>query len=178
MKRNSYWFILLLFPLLFSCSPKVPFTQAIREKYNLSENELKAIQFYTSDIIVLKRGEMSPKEKDTKEGTLTITSGNKVEQVTIKAGTPCVVEQVYDGNRISVSFEDGKNKFLVFGSMNSRKGLYVLQVIDDNNKATINYGEKLYYASTGSDPVFLVLKVKSLNNLEVHEKVVKGKKIK
>ena len=162
-----------------SCAPKVPFTQGIRDKYKLSEQELKSIQFYTSDIIILKRGEMSEKEKDTKEGTLTITGGSKVEQVVIRANTPCIIEQVYDGNRISVSFEDGKNKYLVFGSLESKNGFYILQVLNDKDtgKRTINYGERLYYATTGSDPVFLVFKIKSLNRFEVDQNVVKGKKI-
>ena len=177
MKKTA---VLLLMPwlvMIISCSPKVPFTQGIREKYKLNESELKAIQFYTSDVIVLKRGEVSEKEKETKEGTLTIKGGNKVEEVVIKAGTPCVIEQVYDGNRVSVSFEEGKNKYLVFGSLHSRNGLYTLQVLNENGKQTINYGEKLYYASTGSEQVFLVFKIKSLNKFELNQQVVKGKKV-
>jgi len=170
--------LLLSFVLLLAaCSPRVPFTQGIRDKYQLSESELKLLQFYTSDVIILKRGEMSEKAKETTEGTLTIKGGNKVEEIVIKAGTPCVIEKVYDGNNVSVSFEDGKNKYLVFGSMHSKNGLYSLQVLRENNKPTLNYGEKLYVVSTGSDPVFLVFKIKSLNRFEVDQKVVKGKKI-
>lgn len=176
MKKNPVYFLALLV-VLASCSPKVPFTQGIRDKYKLSEAELKAIQFYTSDIIILKRGESSEREKETTEGTLTIKGGNKVEQIVIKPNTPCVVEQVYDGNRLSVSFEDGKNKYLVFGSMQNRNGLYVLQVLNENNKKAINYGEKQYYASLGNDEIFLVFKIKSLNKFEVDQKVVKGKKV-
>jgi hypothetical protein len=178
MKKIIIPFVISSIVLLTSCSPKVPFTQGIRDKYKLSEAELKSIQFYTSDVIVLKRGEMSEKEKDTKEGTLTIKGGNKVEQIIIKPNTPCVVQQVYDGNRISVAFEDGKEKYLVFGSMHSKNGYYLLQLLNgDNNKETINYGEKLYYASRGSDQVFLVLKIKSLNKFELDQKIVKGKKV-
>lgn len=179
MKINQFLQLLVVSVLFLSCSPKIPFTQGIREKYKLNEKELKSIQFYTSDIIILKRGEVSEKEKDTKEGTLTIKGGSKVEQIVIKANTPCVVEQVFDGNTISVAFEDGKNKYLVFGSLHSKNGLYALKVLSDkeNNKATINYGDKLYYATKGSDPVFLVFKIKSLNKFEVDEQVVKGKKV-
>ena len=178
MKNKSAFMLLPLLALLIACSPKVPFTQGIREKYKLNESDLKALQFYTSDVIILKRGELSEKEKDTKEGTLTIKGGNKVEQIVIKAGTPCVVDKVYDGNRISVAFEDGKDKYLVFGSMQSKNGYYTLQVLNgDNNRSTINYGEKLYFTTAGHDQVFLLLKIKSLNKFELDQKIVKGKKI-
>ncbi len=169
--------ILPILLLMVSCSPKVPFTQGLREKYKLNENELKAIQFYTSDIIVLKRAEINEKEKETTEGTLTIKGGSKVEEIVIRAGTPCVISKVHDGNRVSISVEDGANKFLVFGSLQNRNGYYVLQVMNDRQKPTVNYGEKLYYVTTGSDPVFLVLKIKSLDKFELDQKVVKGKKV-
>jgi hypothetical protein len=176
MKRHPVLLVILI-AFIASCSPKVPFTQGIRDKYKLNESELKSLQFYTSDVIVLKRGEMGEKSKETSEGTLTIKGGNKVDKIIIKAGTPCIVDQVYDGNRISVVFEDGKNKYLVFGSLNDRNGYYTLQMLNENNRATINYGEKLYYVSTGSDPIFLVFKIHSLNKFELNEQVVKGKKI-
>lgn len=177
MKTSACSVIIVLLLAMTSCAPRIPFTQGIRDKYKLSEAELKSIQFYTSDILILKRGEVSEREKDTKEGTLTIKGGNKVEEVVIKAGTPCVIEQVFDGNRVSISFEDGKNKFLVFGSLQNKNGYYILQSLTDHAKPTVNYGEKLYYVTTGSDPLFLVFKIKSLHKYEVDQKVVKGKKV-
>ncbi|MFM9055388.1 MAG: hypothetical protein ACKOQY_01695 [Bacteroidota bacterium] len=58
-------FALLCIFLFNACSPKVPFTQQIREQYKLSPDELKRIQFYLSDPVVLRRMEQSEREKKT-----------------------------------------------------------------------------------------------------------------
>ncbi len=41
--------------LLSSCKNLVPYTDAIRQRHSWGEQELKQIQFYTSDPIVLQR---------------------------------------------------------------------------------------------------------------------------
>lgn len=178
MKKIVFPVFVAMVLMISACSQKVPFTQGIRDKYRLNEMELKSIQFYTSGIIVLKREEVSEKQKETSEGTLTIKGGSKMEEVVIKANTPCVIEKVFDGNQVSVSFGEGLNKFLIFGSLESRNGFYVLRIIDrEGKKPTINYSEKPYLVYTAGNPVFLVCKIKSLNKFEVDQKVVKGKKI-
>ena len=58
--------------MLASCSPKIPFTQAIRDQYKLDAAELKHIQFYLSDPIVLRRGDNKENQKSTEEGTLIV----------------------------------------------------------------------------------------------------------
>ena len=180
-KQMKKHVIILFGAVLFitSCAPRIPFTQTLLEQYKLKDNELKSLQFYTSHNIILNRGERSEKEQTTEEGTLTIKSGNYVEQVIIKAGTPGIVEKVIDRNRIVVSFEVGENKYLEFGAtnpkVNSRYTLLAPKWV--NNKGEIKYAGKTYYSSSGSGNVYLLFKMRKLHKYSKEQRVVKGRKI-
>lgn len=167
----------LLIGVLSSCAPLVPFTQTVREKYDLQETELKSIQFYTSHDIVLRRGDVGS-NKVTKEGELVVMQEHKVEEIFIKAGTPCVIQQVADGNRVTVSFEDDGSKYLVFGSLSARDGYYKLLALEwHQGRGIINYGGNTYYVPRGSENIHLLFKMKSLGKFEKEQRVVKGKKL-
>lgn len=173
----------LLAVLIFSltiagCSPKIPFTQSIRSRHDLKENELKNIQFYVSHPIVLKRGERDEKEKETSDGTLTVKSGKSIDEIVIKAGTPCLVDKVIDGEKIAVSFEDDGKRTLVFGKDKNYYNRYTLQTLErEDGRRVVSYGDKMYMASTFGQDVFLIFKMKSLSRLDVNQTVVKGKKL-
>jgi hypothetical protein len=169
--------LILVLLILSSCAPLVPFTQTVREKYDLQEPELKSIQFYTSHDIVLRRGDVGS-NKVTKEGELVVTQERKVEEIYIKAGTPCVIQQVTDGNRVTVTFEDNGDKYLVFGSLSSRDGYYKLLALEwHQGRGMINYGSNTYYVPRGSENIHLLFKMKSLGKFQKEQRVVKGKKI-
>jgi len=117
-------------------------------------------------------------EKETGTGELKVVKDRYVEEVVIKAGTPCVIKDVVDGNRVTVSFEDGGSRYLVFGSIRNKDGYYTLQALDwVKGKGKINYGEKTYYSSEGSRDIFLTFKLKNLEKYKTEQKVLKGKKL-
>jgi hypothetical protein len=179
MKIFKHHFVIIVVMLLFaSCSSSlVPFTQQLRDQLKLNPEELKSIQFYFSNTFVLRRGENVDK-KETSGGELKVLSDSKVEEIIIKAGTPCVIKDVVDGNKVTISFEDNGNKYLVFGSINNQDGYYTLMAMDwKNGKGKVNYGEQTYYSSQGSKDVFIALKMKSLKKFKVEQNVVKGKKL-
>lgn len=184
-KRIMYQYlnkILLLVSIsvaLTACSPKIPFSQNLRDKYKLSDADLKGLQFYISDAIVLKRGEDLGREKGTNDGTLVIKSGKNLEQIVFKRNTACVVNQAVDNTKLTMVFEEDSKKFLVFGSDGDPNGYYSLKALEwINNKGKINYGDQTYYTNPGSQKTFLLFKMKSLRKIHMEEKVVKGKKVK
>lgn len=167
----------LLF-LLGSCSPKIPFTQAIRDQYKLSPEEIKGVQFYVSDPISLRRGESNEQQKSMEDGKLVVQSGRTIDQVTIKANTKGAVEIVPDNKMLKVAFEDGAEKSLVFGSSANRNGYYSLQALNwKNGRGEINYGGQTFYSNSGSEQAVLLFKMKSIRKLRINEKVAKGKKV-
>lgn len=178
MKKLTFLSFIALVILLQSCAPRIPFTQAIREQYQLSENELKQLQFYASHDIVLTRVEEDAKSKTTEDGKLKITTGKEYDQVLIKAGTPGVVEKVVDNQRIAISFEDGNNKYIVFGDPDNRKSNYTMLAPDwKNNRAILVYGGNEYYANKGASNTFVKFKMNKLNKIKRKTTIAKGRKL-
>jgi len=180
MNRTANLLFLLALALLGAgCSPKIPFSQHIREQYKLNDAALKGLQYYNSHDIVLNRAESSANEQGTVEGTLVIESGKSVEQVTIPAGTPGIAERVPGTNSLAVSFEVGENTDLVFGTSNTNSnGRYTLMAPSwKGEKGKINYNGKIYYTSRGSGDTYLQFKMKRLNKVIRNQRTVKGRKI-
>jgi len=167
-----------LLALLASCSPKIPFTQQIREQNKLTPEEIKGIQFYLSDPVALRRGEEDASKKSTEQGTLVIERGRSLDQISFRANTPGAVEGVVDQSTLKVAFEDGPENYLVFGSSRNRSGYYALQAFSwEDGRGKINYGGKTWYTNRGSDQAILMFKMKSIKRLRINDKVAKGKKV-
>lgn len=173
---KNHLFAICALALLSSCSPKIPFTQTIRDQNNLTAEDLQRIQFYLSDPVILKRGNVS-NQKATEEGALVIKSGKNIEQVSFKANTPGTVSEVVSNSVLKMSFEEGAEKVLVFSS--DKNGYYSLKAVswERDGRGTINYGGQTYIAAPGSSNAVLMFKMKSLKKVKVQEKVVKGKKL-
>jgi hypothetical protein len=161
-----------------SCASKIPFTQAIREKYQLTDDELRQLQFYASHDIILTHSEKAEKSKETEDGKLKIISGQEYEQVLIKKGTPGVVEKVVDSKRLAVSFETDGEKFIVFGDPYDNKGNYTLLAPNwENNRAVLKYGNEDYYAGQGASNIYIMFKMNRLNKIKKQTRVAKGRKL-
>ncbi len=163
---------------LSACSSKIYFTQAIRDQYKLTPEELKGIQFYLSDEIILRRGETNENQKSTEDGKLIVQSGKNIEQLVFKPNTEGGVEQVVDSKGMTVAFEEGAGNYLVFSSARNRNGLYTLQAMTwENGRGKVSYGDDVWYSAPGSEGAALMFKMKSIRKLRVNEKVAKGRKV-
>lgn len=163
---------------LNSCAPRIPFSQEVIVTEKLSAEELKKIQFYNSHDVVLQRGTEGEKGKEISEGTLKTTDEKSVERVIIRAGTPGIVERVMDGSRLAVRFEEGEEKYLVFGDP-TKQGRYTLLASewDSNNRGKLQYGGKTYSTGAGAANVYLTFRMKNLYQFKKDQKVVKGMKL-
>jgi hypothetical protein len=174
---NSIRFVPLLV-LLASCSPKIPFTQNIREQNKLTPEEIKGIQFYLSDAVTLRRGEEDNSKKSTEQGKLVIERGKSLDQISFRANTPGAVEGIVDQSTLKMAFEDGPENYLVFASARNRSGYYALQAFSwEAGRGKINYGGKTWFTNRGSDQAVLLFKMKSIKRIRVNDKVAKGKKV-
>jgi hypothetical protein len=91
----------------------VAFTESQRLRYELDEQELRALQYYLSDRIVLERVAKEGTSR-VKRGQLIVRSGTAIQQVYVERGTRGAVEahgQVGDGvdgrYGLEISFELG-----------------------------------------------------------------------
>jgi hypothetical protein len=74
-------FAMLTAVLLTSCGPTLsPFTAQIYDEGRFTESELKGIQFYLSEPIVLTR-ELRAEKAEVISGEIKLVNGQQVEQV-------------------------------------------------------------------------------------------------
>jgi hypothetical protein len=101
----------LLAPLLTGCaSTLVPFTQEMRERHGLTDDDMTQLQYYVSNDVKLRR-EAHTVGRDISEGNLKLREGRTIEEVVIAEATPGVAVAI-DGGSITISFEEGSE--LVF----------------------------------------------------------------
>ena len=87
---------------MFAACSKAAFTDAIRQRYALSDSDVARIQYFTSAEIVLQR-ESDDQIKTVSGNQLAILDGQRIEEVIIPSHTPCIAIRVVPGF-IQVSF--------------------------------------------------------------------------
>ena len=173
MKYSKTLLAILTLSMIFSCSRKIAYTSTVQLSHNFSEENMKKVQFYTSDVIILVQ---TKQEGDViiQDGKLVLRNSKDIEKIVIPKNTPCVLERIVDESKILVSFEQGNDKVLLFG--NNGNGCYSLMSKDWNvGVGTIPYANKNYKTTNGN--VFLLIAAKKLNRLSAKERTVKGRKI-
>lgn len=142
-------FLLVVVIFLTSCQTKILFTYDIKEKLEEKDLDVKKVQFYNSDKIVLTRN-MPHDEAIVADGEVRFENGQYIEEVIINRGTPgvCLVD---NDVIMGISFEDGSKilNFKVDRNSNffslefERKADLISKVFYDNQVYTVEpVGEK------------------------------------
>lgn len=173
-------FALLTLILLGSCATKVPYTTKIKNDFDLNEDKIKKVQFYTSETIILER---SDKQKSTtttgSSGELVASEYSTSERIVIPANRPCIFEQMEDDGTIQIRFELGSGRVLRFAErQNIANGRFYLAAQWANGKGELDYGGAVYYAVRGSSSAYLMVKLKNWKKNQRKDRVVKGMKVK
>ncbi len=165
--------ILLFSILLPSCTATLPFTSSIQKEYHLTEVQLKKVQFYTSDeIVLLRTNEESDVGVDA--GKLLIRTEKDFEKIIIPRNSYCVLEQMVESNKFLMSLEVGGSETILFGY--NIDGYYSLMAKDWKGRVgTISYGNKTFVTTNGS--VYLNIKARQLNKLGGKWRRVHGRRI-
>jgi hypothetical protein len=155
------------------------YTKAIHNDGRWSEAELKKIQFYVSnDIILWKQAQKGSSQ--VVDGKIKILKGKEVEEVVIKKGTPGVYVFSPQKNHYAISF-DPKNdqKFLVFGPSEKTNGRYVLLAKEwDRDLGKVSYGNETYQTSAESAFVNLMVDMSKTKNTKIKSSNPSGRKVK
>ena len=181
MKQHTiYQTLAILAIALFmsSCANLKPFTQGLYDEYEWSERELKRIQYYLSEDIILRR-QVSKGSKEIISGEIKIIDGKKVEEVRIPKGTPGVLLFLPKENRFAIGFEDGSDKYLVFGPETELGGRYTLKAKDwKRNSGTVTYDGKTYYTASEAAFASLMVDLRKIKDVTVKSRTAKGRKVK
>ncbi len=164
-----------------SCSPRLtPFTQDLYDENGWSDNDLKKIQFYLSEDIILRRG-VTKGSSTISSGKIKIVKGKKIEETKIKKGTPGVFLFRAKEDRFAVSFESGDNRFLIFGPSRRNDGEYTLRAAEWNKEkrqGQVTYNGKKYYTPSKSAYATLMVDLKKVGNSSIKSRTAKGRTIK
>ena len=161
------------------CSPQLqPFTSHTLQEVNNSEDNLKKIQFYLSEDVVIYR-DVTRQNGDIIAGKIKIVQGREVEEVRIRKGTPGVfLFRVKDKN-FAVSFDEGNDKrYLTFGPNPKRGGTYVLLATDwKDRQGKVHYDDKVYWAAGESAFASLLVDLDKVRKTETQSRVASGRKV-
>lgn len=170
--------LVLIFPVLFlaSCKTLVPFTNQLKQDNGWQQTELEAIQYYTSETIILNR-HVKNDETSIVSGKIKTIDGRQVEEIIIKEGTPGIVTAFPDSERIAVSFEISDDYYLTFGIDQNRGGRYYLRLKDykKNEYAKVTYIGQTYSLSPQSLNAFLEIDMKKIKKEQKSLRVAKGR---
>ena len=175
---KNFTFYLILVTITASCTPQlVPYSQKLQRETGLGERQLRQVQFYNSHRIVLFR-ELGKSTSEIVSGEIKIIDGKQVEQIVINPLTPGVLINTSDGKRFGISFEQGPDRYLVFGLNPRKAGTYTIFARDwKNNTATIDYDGKEFRLAPESSESMLLVNLKKLNQHKVHSRTVSGRSV-
>jgi len=174
---RKLFFFLALAILLSSCKNLVPYTDAMKKKYNWNDEQVKRIQFYVSHDIVLHR-ELSQGSTEIVQGKIKTINGKKVEEILIREGTPGVLTEIPKQNKMLVSFEVSDDHYLSFGVNPNANEKYVLLASDWNNgMGKVHYSDKEYYTDPDSKYAFLLVDLRKIQKMDITQRVAKGRKV-
>jgi len=175
--KNLFLIALSIF-LLSSCKSLIPLTTDMRNDNGWTENDLRQIQYYVSQPIVLQRN-LRSNETNIVSGKIKTIDGRQVQEIIIKKGTKGVATSFPDDQRVAISFEISDQYFLTFGVDNKRGNRFYLRLQDyqANKFARVTYFGEVYDLSPSSLNAFIQVNQKKINNLQKNMRVAKGRKV-
>lgn len=191
MTRKTIWWklIWLVLALLLAGCSRIPFTQPLRLKHDLSPAVLKGIQYYLSDTLTLVQEEDSKDVQVSREYGIDVVNRTDLETIVIPAETPGIAEKI-GKTLLAVSFEPGK--YLYFGyhpEWSGEDGRYVLVgeknvtpvIFSDGNLFAyewhLKYGNYHYRAISRQYPVYLKVDLNTFHQMSENQRVVPGRRL-
>ncbi len=177
---KKLFFILISATVLSSCAVKMPYTQALKDEYNLTDQSLKGVQFFVSSEVIMARSSSKGSTGTTDDGTIVSTSSKNQDRIIILPKTKCVLEETKTDGAVLIRFETGPGKFITFATRpNQAKGKYYLQAAwQQGVGGKIMYGDKEEYTVDAAyGDAYLMVKIKKSQRTKRKDRIVKGMKV-
>ena len=173
-----YFFLVIGLAIMSSCSPKLTFyTEDLHNSLGFNEQELRQVQFYLSEELVLERA-ADLDQAEIREGRITLSRDRELERIRIPAKTQGAMVVSPDGKKLAISFEDGSDSnYLIFGPVSNLRGQYMLRAREWRGRsAVVTYGGKTYTTGAGAHNVGLKVQLRALEKQKVESRTVGGRK--
>lgn len=176
----KYFLIIFIGVLLTSCGRKVAFTNQIKDEFGLdAETQLKKVQFYISQTIVLQRVKQSGTQGTTESGALVTNKNREEDRITIQAQTPAIFEKYGPTGEMTIRFEVGQGRVLSFNvrQQGNTSRYYLVAAWDMNRGGELTYGNEKYTVQSSAGNAYLMVMLKNLQKTKRKDRVVKGMKV-
>jgi hypothetical protein len=181
-ERKTMKIFIIIFSaiILASCGTHTALNQSIRDEFNLStEQDLRKVQFYTSNLIILEKSASTGNKETGDDGSLVKNSKKEENRVIIPVNTKGVFDGLGANGELKVRFEMGTGKTILFTpkSNNPEGKYYIVADWTDSKGGKLTYGEDTYYAVSTSGQVYLEVMLKKLQKTRRKDRYVKGLKV-
>lgn len=162
--------IMIIF--LASCHNKIPFTYDVKTKLELNDLDVRRVQFYNSEKIVLRRI-LPINEAKVNHGEVRIENGKLVDEIIINEETPGICRE-YGEYDLDVSFEPGNRKTINFrlNKMTKTFDIYVEQ--QSNNAGEIVYDSLIYFLEPSKKRPLLLIRKDDKYIYQLNQRILKG----
>ena len=154
----------------------VPFTTTLQDKFGLTKDDLKQVQFYASEDIVLTK-ELSGKKNEIVRGKIKTLNNKRIDEIVICAKTPCLVIDTNSKGNLKVSFSESDEKTLTFGNTPNTTKFVLLAESWQGRTGTVNYGGEKYQVGGFGYDASLYVKMKDLRKVRKNRHKEKGRKL-
>jgi hypothetical protein len=180
-------FSLTSFLFLFSCTSSrkarnsfVPFTKDLKQRLERDNIDLKQVQFYVDQKLLLSRN-MGDQKAQVTSGVVRLENGKYINEVIIPAFTPGVCDTILN-DRLMISFERGNNDLAFGQGSGTTFSEYVLYGTEwKNGTAAVTFDSNKFRASCGTCPdvaaATLVVRKSEIDKFERKSRTLKGRKV-
>lgn len=171
-------FILSLMAISFAgfSQKLVPFTTNLMEKYGLTKEDLRQVQFYISEEIIMEK-ELTGKKNEIASGKIKTFSDKRVDEIVIKRKTPCLVVDTNSKGNLKVSFSENNEKTLNFGSTPETIRFVLFAEKWNGRVGVVNYGGEKYQVRGFGYDASLSVKMKDIRKVKKNKTKEKGRKL-
>ena len=182
--------ITLILPLIFlnSCETPnqltdgnlfVPFTKDLLQRITSSNLDIKKVQFFIDQRLILRRT-LGNQKSNIKGGQILFENGLYIHEVIIPKYTPGICEGI-DGDRISISFEL-QNNDIKFGPHGDNQESFTLSARNWNNgTGELTYDNATYTVKCATCPnvavTTLLVKKSEANRIQKTQRIVRGRRV-
>src|SRR5882724_8774535 len=172
--------------LLFSCNSSrnasnyVPFDKSLKQRLEKDNIDLKQVQFYIDQKLILSRN-LGDQKVEVNSGVVKLENGKFINEVIVPGFTPGICEGS-EGERLLISFEKGNNN-LAFGPGSGYTfNEFVLYGTEwKNGTAAVTFDSNKFRARCGTcadvASVTLVVRKSEIDKIERKTRTLKGRTI-
>lgn len=176
----KYTALIIVGLVIASCGRKVAFTNQIKDEFGLeAETQMKKVQFYTSQTIILTRSKESGNQGTAQNGALVTNKSKEEDRITIQAQTPGIFEAYDDKGGVIVRFETGQGRTISFAirQEGATAKYYLVADWDMNRGGEVIYGNEKYTVQSSAGNAYLMVLLKKLQKTKRKDRVVKGMRV-